>query len=74
VITSVTLNKASANAVTGITPVAATASTATFATGGSVALGGGSSQTFLTGVTPNTTAVSVLSGAIGVTASIQDVT
>ena len=74
VVTAVTLTKDPSQAVTGITPTSATPSTKTFATGGTVVLGGGSPQAFLTGVTPNTTTVSVLSGAIGVTASIQDVT
>lgn len=73
VLTDVILSKSKADAVSSITQTPATTSTATVATGGSVSLGGGSSQTFLTGVTPNPTTVSVLSGAIGVSASIQDV-
>ena len=74
VLTDVILSKSTADAVSSITQTAATASTATVATGGSVSLGGGSPQTFLTGVTPNPSTVSVLSGAIGISASIQDVT
>lgn len=74
VLTSVTLSKTTGSAVSSISTAPAPTATGSFLTGGSVALGGGSSQTFLTGVTPNTTTVPVLSGAIGVTASIQDVT
>ena len=74
VVTAVTLSKDPSQALTGITPTSATPSTKTFATGGTVVLGGGSPQAFLTGVTPNPITVSVLTGGIGVTASIQDVT
>lgn len=74
VLTSVTLSKITASAVSSISTSPAPTATGNFLTGGSVALGGGSSHTFLTGVTPSTTTVSVLSGAIGVVASIEDVT